>query len=78
MVAYGYRIAGTMMPIALPLEHQDVVVSAAFSPDSTRVVTASKDKTAGAGRLRSLQPLAQQHQRRRGGRGDPAVARFAL
>jgi len=29
-----------------PLQHQDYVLSAAFSPDGTRVVTASADKTA--------------------------------
>jgi WD40 repeat protein len=34
------------MPVTRPLEHQGDVVSAAFSPDGTRVVTASHDKTA--------------------------------
>jgi WD40 repeat protein len=29
-------------PLTPPLEHQDLVSSAAFSPDGTRVVTASK------------------------------------
>jgi hypothetical protein len=34
------------VPLAPPLEHQATVWSAAFSPDGTRVVTASWDKTA--------------------------------
>jgi WD40 repeat protein len=38
--------AVTGKPLTSPLEHQDQVVSAAFSPDGTRVVTASWDKTA--------------------------------
>jgi WD40 repeat protein len=33
-------------PLVPALEHQDWVVSAAFSPDGTRVVTASGDQTA--------------------------------
>ena len=35
-----------MRPLTSPFEHQDVLMSAAFSPDGTRVVTASYDKTA--------------------------------
>jgi WD40 repeat protein len=38
--------AVTGTPVTSPLEHQGWVVSAAFSPDSTRVVTASYDNTA--------------------------------
>jgi WD40 repeat protein len=38
--------AATGKPLTSPLEHQAQVVSAAFSPDGTRVVTASLDKTA--------------------------------
>ena len=38
--------AATGKPLTSPLEHQDKVVSAAFSPDGTRVVTASLDNTA--------------------------------
>jgi WD40 repeat protein len=38
--------AATGTPLTRPLEHQAAVVSAAFSPDGTRVVTASEDKTA--------------------------------
>jgi predicted oxidoreductase (fatty acid repression mutant protein) len=34
------------LPLVPALEHQGAVLSAAFSPDGTRVVTASKDKTA--------------------------------
>jgi len=33
-------------PTSPPLPHEDVVVNAAFSPDGTRVVTASWDHTA--------------------------------
>jgi WD40 repeat protein len=33
------------LPVIPALEHQAEVVSAAFSPDGTRVVTASSDKT---------------------------------
>jgi dipeptidyl aminopeptidase/acylaminoacyl peptidase len=38
--------AATGKPLTSPLEHQNRVRSAAFSPDGTRVVTASRDKTA--------------------------------
>ena len=38
--------AATGKPVTSPLEHQGPVVSAAFSPDGTRVVTASSDNTA--------------------------------
>jgi len=38
--------AATGKPLIGALEHQDRVASAAFSPDGTRVVTASYDKTA--------------------------------
>ena len=38
--------AATGKPVASPLEHHGAVTSAAFSPDGTRVVTASMDKTA--------------------------------
>jgi hypothetical protein len=38
--------AATGQPLTSPLEHQDQVVSAAFNPDGTRVVTARLDKTA--------------------------------
>ncbi|HEX3477143.1 MAG TPA: CHAT domain-containing protein, partial [Kofleriaceae bacterium] len=34
------------LPLRPALEHQDAVLSAAFSPDGTRVVTASDDRTA--------------------------------
>ena len=36
----------TGAPIGKPLQHEDSVNSAAFSPDGARVVTASDDKTA--------------------------------
>jgi WD40 repeat protein len=38
--------AATGKPLTSRLEHQDKVWSAAFSPDGSRVVTASDDKTA--------------------------------
>jgi WD40 repeat protein len=38
--------AATGKPVTSPLAHQNWVVSAAFSPDGTRVVTASLDNTA--------------------------------
>ena len=38
--------AATSKPVTSPLEHQDQVCCAAFSPDGTRVVTASADNTA--------------------------------
>jgi WD40 repeat protein len=38
--------AATGKPVTGPLEHHAAVMSAAFSPDGTRVVTASRDKTA--------------------------------
>jgi dipeptidyl aminopeptidase/acylaminoacyl peptidase len=38
--------AATGKPHAVPMMHQDNVKSAAFSPDGTRVVTASEDRTA--------------------------------
>jgi WD40 repeat protein len=45
--------AATGQPITRPLAHQGWVVSAAFSPDGTRVVTASVDKTARVWDVRS-------------------------
>ena len=38
--------AATGAPIGEPLQHKAPVYSAAFSPDGTRVVTASDDNTA--------------------------------
>ncbi len=38
--------AQTGMPVTPPLQHQGAVYHAAFSPDGTRIVTASLDKTA--------------------------------
>jgi len=38
--------ATTGKPLSPPLQHQNILWSAAFSPDGTRVVTASGDKTA--------------------------------
>jgi WD40 repeat protein len=38
--------ASTGAPVSPPLEHQGSVNAAAFSPDGTRVVTASGDRTA--------------------------------
>ncbi|HWO17342.1 MAG TPA: hypothetical protein VNO30_01155 [Kofleriaceae bacterium] len=38
--------AATGKLLAAPLQHQGAVTSAAFSPDGSRVVTASEDKTA--------------------------------
>jgi len=37
--------ASTGKPLSPPLQHQDGVASAAFSPDGTRVVTATSDQT---------------------------------
>jgi hypothetical protein len=41
-----FAVATRNLPTTPPLQHQETVVSAAFSPDSTRVVTASEDHTA--------------------------------
>ena len=38
--------AATGAPIGKPMQHEDIVNSAEFSPDGARVVTASGDKTA--------------------------------
>jgi WD40 repeat protein len=38
--------AATRTPIGQPMRHDGWVISAAFSPDGTRVVTASEDKMA--------------------------------
>ena len=43
-------------PIGEPMKHGDWVNSAQFSPDGQRVVTASRDNTAGYGML----PVANQ------------------
>jgi WD40 repeat protein len=44
--------AKTGKPVTVPLEHQEAVTAAAFSPDGTRVVTASCDKRRGCGTQR--------------------------
>jgi hypothetical protein len=41
-----FWLASRVVPVIPLLEHQDSVRSAAFSPDGTRVVTASRDGTA--------------------------------
>jgi WD40 repeat protein len=41
-----FAAATRNLPVAPPLEHQGAVVSAAFSPDGSRVLTASADQTA--------------------------------
>jgi len=41
-----FGAAARHLPLVPALNHQDLVVNAAFSPDGTRVVTASTDKTA--------------------------------
>ncbi len=50
----------------ISLEHQDKVMSAAFSPDGTRVVTASSDKTARVWDVATGKPLTRplEHQGR--------------
>jgi WD40 repeat protein len=45
--------------LAEPLAHQDWVLAAAFSPDGTRVVTASADRTARGWDARTGKPLTE-------------------
>jgi WD40 repeat protein len=45
------------LPLTIPLRHDDEVLSACFSPDSTRVVTASQDKTAQVWDASTGQPI---------------------
>jgi WD40 repeat protein len=49
--------ARTGQPVTGPLEHGNIVTSAAFSADGTRVVTASYDKTARVWDARTGQPV---------------------
>ena len=48
--------AATGVPIGKPMQHEDRVWSAAFSPDGARVVTASDDKTARVWNVPSIAP----------------------
>ena len=45
-IEFGLVELATAEEIAVLRGHEDVVLSAAFSPDGTRIVTASDDKTA--------------------------------
>jgi WD40 repeat protein len=51
--------AQTAQPMAKPLQHEDVVNSAQFSPDEHWVVTASEDGTARVWDVQTGQPLTK-------------------
>ena len=55
----GSGEAASGKPIGEPLRHEDTVSSAAYSPDGTRIVTASFDKTARQWEVASGKPIGE-------------------
>ncbi len=47
----------TLKPVGVPLQHQEIVCSVAFSPDSSLLLTCSLDQTARLWDVATLRPL---------------------
>lgn len=56
---------GWPLPVSLPMKHRDGILSASFSPDGAKVITASRDNSARLWNARTGQPIGEPMQHRK-------------